>query len=229
MDQAQLESTLSAAEAALASDDGVDLAALGFWKAVAAAKRDPNLRDRYATRIAAIDRKAFERWAFFHVPIRIGTWLMMAFTAVFIGVVGAAYYAPDPWDGLLLLGGTGGLLVTTHGLGHLGVGRAVGIRFTHWFIGTLLRPQPGVKIDYESYLHTPARRRALMHASGAVVTKSLPFLMLGAAWGMDAPAWAWWILGTAGVVTILTDVLWSVRSSDWKRYQRERGYVASKS
>jgi hypothetical protein len=224
MESSRLEELLAPAEAAVA-DGSPPLAATGFWKAVAAAKRDASLRERYAARLAAIDRSAFEHWALLRIGIRPGTWIMLAATAVAIGIVGVAYAAPEPWDGILLLASTVGLVTTTHGLAHLAVGSIAGIKFTHWFIGSATRPQPGVKIDYESYLAAPARRRAQMHAAGAVVSKLMPFLLLGAALGMDAPLWAWVGLIIFGVVQVVTDLLWSVKASDWKRYQREMRYV----
>jgi hypothetical protein len=222
MDAATCETTMSQAEAAVAAGNASRLGEIGFWKAVTAAKKSPELREQFAERIAAVDRKAFEQWAWITVPIRVGTALMIAATVAGIALVGAGYYLDEPWNALFLLAGSGVLLVTTHGLGHLAVGARSGIRFTHWFIGAPLKPQPGVKIDYASYLHTPARRRAAMHASGAVITKIVPFAMLGAAWGMDAPGWAWWVLGGVGVLQVLTDAAFSGRSSDWKRYRRER-------
>jgi hypothetical protein len=222
MDRHQIETLLASLEDDATAGEALDLRAAGFWKAVAAVKRDRDLADEFADRIAVIDRVAFEQWAFFRVGIRAGTWSMLIATAVALGIIGAGYAAPDPWNGLLLLAGTGGLLVTTHGLGHLAVGAAAGIGFTHWFIGSLLRPQPGVKVDYATYLRVPAAARARMHASGALVTKAMPFLMLGAAWGMEAPGWAWLLLALGGAASIITDILWSVGSSDWKRYSRER-------
>lgn len=221
MNDAELSSILTAAEAALSSGDQVDLRAVGFWGAVAAAKTDSEQGARYGSRIARIDRVAFERWALFRMPVGAGTWAMLVVAALGFGVTAAAYSAAEPWNGLLLLGGTAGLLIATHGLAHLAVGALAGIRFTHWFVGSVRRPQPGVKIDYETYLGAPARRRALMHASGAVVTKLVPFLMLGAAWAMEAQAWVWWALSLLGIGQLAADVLWSVRSSDWKKYRRE--------
>jgi hypothetical protein len=222
MDTNEVESILTACETALASDGDTDLRVLGFWRVVRHAKLNAAAADSFGDRIARIDQLAFRRWAVVVVPLRMGTWLMLTASVVALGVIGAAYAAPDPWNGILLLAGTAALLVPTHGLGHLAVGTAVGIRFTHWFIGSITMPQPGVKIDYATYLKTPAARRALMHASGAVVTKLIPFLMLGAAWGMEAPAWAWWVLALVGIVTVVTDILWSGTASDWKRYKRER-------
>ncbi len=226
MHRDEIDAALDAAEAALAAVDGpVKLGPTGFWKAVAAVKKNPSLIEEFADRMAAIDRTAFERWALLIVPIRPGTWLAVIGTIAGLAVITAGYYVAEPWNGLLLIGGTGILLVTTHGLGHLVVGKRAGIRFTHWFIGTLLRPQPGVKVDYATYVRTPANQRAWMHASGAIVTKALPFLMLGAAWGMEAPAWAWVALLLIGVVTVITDVVWSTKSSDWKKFRRERSYA----
>ena len=142
-------------------------------------------------------------------------------TIIGLAVIAIGYYVEEPWNGLLLLAGTGVLLLTTHGLGHLVVGRLVGIRFTHWFIAGLNRPQPGVKTDYASYLRVDPTRRAWMHASGALVTKAVPFLMFGAAWRMPAPAWSWFVLAAVGVVQIVTDVTISVKQSDWKKFRRE--------
>jgi hypothetical protein len=60
-----------------------------------------------------------------------------------------------------------------------------------------------------------------MHASGALVTKAMPFLLLGAAWGMEAPGWAWAALIAVGIVQIVTDLTMSVKQSDWKKFSRE--------
>src|SRR5690606_7533635 len=105
------------------------------------------------------------------------------------------------------------------------VGRMLGIRFTSWFIGTLKRPQPGVKIEYVSYLRAEPQDRAWMHASGAIVTKLIPFAMLGAAIAAGLPWWARWGLVGIGVASILTDAIWSTKASDWKKYRREMELV----
>ena len=129
---------------------------------------------------------------------------------------------------LLLLAGVGAVLVATHGLGHLAVGRLVGIRFTHWFIGAMRRPQPGVKTDYATYLAVSPERRAWMHASGAIVSKIVPFAFLPAAVIAEVPAWATTLLVAIGVVSIVTDALWSTHSSDWKKFRREMAMVGGR-
>lgn len=223
MERAEIESRLDRAEKAV--QEGSGLSGTGFWSAVGAVKQDPSLADSYRMRIAAIDRAAFEAWALFTVPAAVGTAVMVVGTLVGLAFVWAAYGASDLWAVLFLLAGTGITLVTTHGLAHLVVGRAFGMRFTHWFVGTLSRPQPGVKVDYATYLATPARARAWMHASGALVTKAIPFFALGPALVIGVSGWVTALLVVIGVVVIVTDVLWSTKASDWKKYRREMSYA----
>jgi hypothetical protein len=148
--------------------------------------------------------------------------------AVFGALVGAAFivaseFVPS-WNGIVFMAGTGILVGTTHGLGHLVVGRIGGIRFTAWFIGRG-RPQPGVKTDYATYLRVTPRSRAWMHASGAIVTKAIPFLLIPAALLMPAiPTWVPIVLLALGIIQIVTDVVWSTRASDWAKYRREISY-----
>ena len=221
MERDEVDRVLSAVEVRLAADRGAGLGGTGFWKVVAAAKRDPDLVGEFGGRIAAIDRAGFERWALLTVPVGVGTAAAVVGTVLGLLLVGLAYNTPDPWNGLLLLAGSGILLVATHGLAHLVVGRLVGIRFTHWFIGTVARPQPGVKTDYAGYLAASPRGRAWMHASGALMSKIVPFALLPAALIAGVPRWATILLVVVGVVSIVTDILWSTHFSDWKKFRRE--------
>ncbi|MFB3049324.1 MAG: hypothetical protein ACE1Z9_04150, partial [Acidimicrobiia bacterium] len=81
--------------------------------------------------------------------------------------------------------------------------------------------QPGVKTDYASYLRSPARSRAWMHASGAIVTKSIPFLLVPSALIAGVPTWTVIVLVGVGVFQLITDALWSTKVSDWAKYRRE--------
>ena len=221
MDRDEVGRVLGAVEARLAGDPAAGLAGSGFWKAVEAVKRAPGLVEELGGRIAAIDREAFERWALLAIPIGLGTAAAVVGTAVGLVLVGLAYYTEEPWNGVLLLAGMGAVLVATHGLAHLAVGQLAGIRFTHWFVGTLRRPQPGVKTDYATYLAADPRRRAWMHASGAIVSKLVPFALVPAALIARVPVWATILVVAVGVVSIVTDVLWSTKASDWKKFRRE--------
>ena len=221
MERSEAERVLSTVEERLEADPAAGLEGSGYWKVVSAAKQTPDLASAFAERIATIDRTAFERWALLTVPLGIGTAAALAGTAAGLVLVGLAYNTPEPWNGLLLLAGTGVLLVTTHGLAHLVAGRLVGIRFTHWFIGTVTRPQPGVKTDYATYLTTAAERRAWMHASGALMSKIVPFALIPAGLIAGVPGWATVVLAVVGVVSIITDILWSTRVGDWKKFRRE--------
>ncbi len=221
MDEQQITSILDAAEARLAAGESPDLGRLGFWRAVAAIKRNPAWIDAYADRVGAIDGAAFRRWAGLVVPLGWGTVLLVIDTLVGLAMVGFAYRLEEPWNGLLMLAGMGLLLLTTHSLGHLVVGAAVGMRFSGWFLDGPAKVQPGIKTDYASYLRTSPRARAWMHASGAVVTKVLPFALLGAARAAQVPRWVDAVMIAVGVVQIATDALFSVKQSDWKKVRRE--------
>jgi hypothetical protein len=62
-----------------------------------------------------------------------------------------------------------------------------------------------------------------MHASGAIATKLVPFLVLAlaSATDIDAPGWAIAILWVLGIGQIVSDLLFSTRKSDWKKVRRE--------
>jgi len=223
MEPAGIEEAFAAGEAA--TNRGASLAGTGFWQAVAGVKIGGELIERYADRIAVIDQAGFRNWALVVVPIGIGTFLMSLATVVGVILIGFAYNFAEFLAVLAFYVGFGIVLTTSHGLGHLIVGRVSGIRFTSWFIGTIGRPQPGVKVDYASYLRTPAVRRAWMHASGAIVTKIIPFALIGAAVAAGLPWWAVWALPLIGLVSIATDVVWSTKKSDWKKFQREMEFA----
>ena len=221
MDKAQVDEVLRAAEQTLSAGGNFDLGPLGFWKAVAATKKRPDLVEEFADRIGAIDREAFERWALLKIPSRVGTALAVVATAGGMVLIGWAYRLDGASQGVALLMGTGVVLVATHGLAHWVVARAQGMRVICWFVGTMRAPQPGIKVDYATYLRVPARQRAWMHASGAIVSKLVPLVAFGAGWAMHAPGWTMVILGVLGVGQIATDVIWSTKASDWKKFKRE--------
>jgi len=219
----EIDSVLNAAEVQIAVGDAPQLRGTGFWPAVRVVKSDPELIEQFADRIATIDRAAFNAWARIVIPIWIGTVLAVVGVLVGVSIISAASFVSQ-WNGIVFLVGTGLLIGTTHGLGHLVVGFIGGIRFYAWFVGAG-RPQPGVKTDYGTYLRATPRARAWMHASGAIVTKVLPFLLIPVAMAISSvPMWVSWSLLALGVVQILTDVLWSTKSSDWAKFRREMAF-----
>ena len=223
MESSSIEGAFVKAETQVASGQG--LAGTAFWTAVAAVKRDGELVDRYADRIAAIDQAAFAQWALLTIPKAVGTTLAFLGAAVGLVLVGASYSLDGFLAIVIFYLGFGALLTTTHALSHLLVGQIFGIQFTGWFVASLARPQPGVKIDYATYLRAPARSRAWMHASGALVTKIIPFALIGVAIAAGLPTWAVLGLVVIGTAMIITDVLWSTTSSDWMKYRREMKFA----
>ncbi len=234
MGEREIGSSLDRAEEVVR--EGRGLKGTGFWQAVDAVRRDPALADRYADRIAAIDRNAFERGVRLRVGALSGVVLLTLGTLAGLVAIAIAFFYS--WGGalcgfaehceptipgaLVFLAGFVLVLVCTHSLTHLVVGSIVGIRFTHVFLGGPPPPRPGLKIDYASYLRTGPRARAVMHASGAILTKLVPFAFL-------VPAvrfyfgWSWltWLLLVIGIGQIVTDFTLSTRVSDWKKVKRE--------
>jgi hypothetical protein len=227
MDEAEIRAALDDAETAVRQDKS--LSDTDFWKAVAAVKRSPGLAHELGPQIAAIDQQAFRSFPMIIVPLGLGTTLAVLATLVGLGGVAACYYVDQPWNWLVFGLGVVALFASTHGLAHLISGAAMGMRFTCWFVAGPLRPQPGVKIDYASYLLVPARQRAWMHASGALVGKILPFVLIPATLAANLPGWVSWVLLVFGLAQIATDILWSTKSSDWKRFRREMRYADSSS
>jgi hypothetical protein len=199
-----------------------DLRRLGFWKRVAQVKRTPETADRWADQIARIDRVAFERGVRLRVPVWVGNALLLGGVVLGAAAVAFALRAGPTAAALSLLVAGGVWSVSTHCLTHYVVGRAVGIRFTNYFMGGPFPPRPGLKTDYASYLRTSPTARAVMHASGAIASKLSPFVALGFAPATDARWWGPVGLLALGVLQIVTDVVFSVKSSDWKKVKRER-------
>ena len=221
MDDVGIDRTLVDCEQQLQAGQTPDLRVLGFWRAVAAVKRRRELVDRYATRIAAIDRQVFRRRVRLAFPVGLG--VIALDVGLFGGLLllGIAIAVDHPWREILVLIAAGALDASTHGLAHLAVGTLVGIDFTDWFVDLPKRPQPGFKIDYASYLRAAPRQRAWMHAAGAIATKLTPFLIVPYALAIDTDTWAVLLLAALGVIQIVTDLLFSVKASDWKKFRRE--------
>ena len=222
MNASDIAEILKTAEDQLAS--GGILSGSDFWRAVRAVKEDSGLVDQFADRISEIDARAHTQWALLSLPLWLGNLLALVATAIFVWLIGRGYRWAAPWNGVAMIAGAFGLMTSLHSPAHLLVGRAFGMRYTKWFIGEMKRPQPGVKIEYSTYLRTPPKRRAIMHAAGAVVSKLAMWLTFLGGFFAGIPAWALIVLGSASVLTTGTDVFISRRSGDWKKAIREHQF-----
>lgn len=204
-------------------EGAADLADLGFWRLVKRVKLSPEAVDRYGEQIGRIDREAFRRGVPRRYPVWLGNALLSAGVLAGAAAIALALEVSSPTlKGLALVAAGGVWAVSFHCLAHWLVGRLVGMRFTDYFLGGPPPPRPGLKTDYATYLRAPAERRAWMHASGALATKAAPFLPLLFWSAADAPVWSAIVLLAIGAVQIVTDLLFSVRSGDWKKVLRER-------
>lgn len=221
VNEVQVEEIIARCERALAGDGKVNLRNLGFWKAVAAVERNPAWRGRFAERIASIDQLAFDRATPLRFPVAVGMITLAAASVAGVILAIASSRAHGRQQAWRLLAATALVTVSTHDLAHYLVGRLVRIRFSSFFLFRPWLPEPGLKIDYRSYLATPARARAWMHASGAIVTQVVAVLAFLLALLERAPRWATLLLGVMAAFLTLTEVFFSTRFSDWKRFRRE--------
>jgi hypothetical protein len=209
-------------EAAVAAG-GADLRSLGFWPIVKRVKTDRVLIDEHAEQIGRIDTAAFRAGVKLRTPVWVGNTLLIA--GIFAGglAIWWSFASDTTWiKGLALVLAGGIWTVAFHGPAHWLVGRAIGIRFTDYFLGGPPPPRPGLKTDYGTYLKADANSRSWFHASGAIATKLAPFLALVFWPASGAPWWSAAVLIVIGVASIATDVKFSTKTSDWMRFSRER-------
>ncbi|HEV8572470.1 MAG TPA: hypothetical protein VGR49_05425 [Actinomycetota bacterium] len=217
--------------------DGGDTALLrlGFWRLVDRIKIEPALSEHWAEVVGRIDRKAFEGRHRLRFPVWFGTTVLALGAFVSAGLVPAALAVarrsstPEPLlSGVLVVAAAVGLAAAVHDLAHYVVGRLGGIRFLWYFLDGPLLIQPGIKVDYETYVKASAGSRATMHAAGALASKVAPLAVFAGAYvphaqaGYDLlPAWSLWTVLGFGLLEIVTDIVWSRKFSDWKKVGRE--------
>jgi len=201
---------------------GTDLGALGFWRLVGQIKRDPVMIIELADQVGRIDRDAFRARVRARVPVWLGTLTLVAVALVGVVAIVLASVWTGALAGIALLAAGGAWSIGVHGPAHQAYAWFSGIRITDYFLGGPPPPRPGVKTDYASYLRTDPSRRAWFHASGAVATKVAPFVAVALSPLTNAPAWAVIAMAAYGVLQIVTDVAFSTRTGDWKKYRRER-------
>jgi hypothetical protein len=223
-----LSDDLDSVEAAVQAGD-TDLRTLGFWRIVAKVKPDRILVYRYADQIGRIDTAAFRLGVKRRVPVWVGNALLLVATlAGLAAAIAAKDVSSTTLAGLLLLGAGAVWTVSLHSPTHWAVGRAIGVDFTDYFIGGPPPPRPGLKSDYATYLRADPDSRAWMHASGAIMTKVAPLFALAFWPASDAPWWSAAGLVAICVASIATDVAFSVKVSDWKKFRRERAVAKAR-
>ena len=206
-----------------------DLKGLGFWSLVKQVKLDRLLVDQHADQIGRIDTRAFRAIVKLRAPVWVGNSLLVLGSAFGAVAIGAAFVWQTPlWKGLALIAAGVIWSVTVHSPTHWLVGFMIGIRWTDYFLGGPPPPRPGLKSDSGTYLRADADSRAWMHASGAVATKLAPFVALAFWPASNAPWWAAAALAGLGVLQIATDVAFSTKTSDWKKFRREKAIARAR-
>jgi hypothetical protein len=209
-------------EAAVAAGN-TDLRALGFWRIVARVKLDRLLVDRHADQIGRVDTTAFRAAVRLRAPVWVANALLcLGIVVGAAAIVAAGAWATPVWKGLALVAAGAIWSVAVHAPAHWLVGTMVGIRWTDAFLGGPPPPRPGLKSDYGSYLRADPDSRAWMHASGAIATKLAPFVALAFWPASGAPWWSAAALAAIGAIQIATDIAFSTKTGDWKKFRREK-------
>ena len=159
----------------------------------------------------------------FRVPVWLGNGVLVTAAVVggvLIGIAGTV--DSETWKGLLVIAAGLDWAVAVHSPTHWLVGLFIGVRFTDYFFGGPPPPRPGLKSDYATYLGADPASRAWMHASGAIATKLAPFVASIFVPVVGAPWWSAAVLILVGLGQIVTDVRFSTKSGDWKKFLRER-------
>ncbi len=221
-DPGEIGADLDRIEAAAAAGN-TDLGTLGFWAVVKRVKLDRFLVDEHADQIGRIDTAAFRAGIRLRVPVWAGNLLMALGSIAGALAVGAAFVWQTPlWKGLALVAAGAIWSFSLHSPTHWLVGYMIGIRWTDYFLGGPPPPRPGLKSDYGTYLRADPDSRAWMHASGAIATKLAPFIALAFWPASNAPWWSAAVLAALGALQITTDLALSTKTSDWKKFRREK-------
>lgn len=202
-----------------------DLKGLGFWRIVGRVKRDPVLVHAHADQIGRIDTAAFRAGVRLRLPVWLGNALMAGVVVAGAVAIVVAARTENVAAAIALLVAGGAWSLGVHSPTHWFVGWLAGIRYTDYFLGGPPPPRPGIKTDYATYLRAEPSMRAWFHASGAIATKLAPFVAVALSPATNAPGWAVMAMAAYGVLQIVTDVLFSTRSGDWKKFSRERAFA----
>jgi hypothetical protein len=151
---------------------------LGFWRVVKAAKEDPALSDRFADRIGAIDKRLFESKSWVKLDYNAGTLIELLGALSGVVILYLALTSRDIYATILYLASAIVLMTALHPISHSIAARLFGIRFHFYFLNGPLLIEPTLKVDYATYVKTPAKRRAIFHLAGAINSTLVTLLVL---------------------------------------------------
>ncbi len=186
-----------------------------FWKLVDEIKKGKF--KEHIDFVGRIDEKVYRKRTRIKVGISYGNSILLVLLIISIFLLTRGGY-------LFLLGA---LCIPwiVHPLAHYIVGKAYGIDFLFYFPNGPAKIEPTLKIDYATYLRASARKRAYMHASGVIATLSSAFLMVILSFLSKQNALIKFVLIAYFLILLITDLAFSPKFGDLKRYKREMRYV----
>jgi hypothetical protein len=168
MDAGEIEEVLINVESELDRGNYEAVRNLGFWRVVRAAKKDPEIGEKFAEMIGEVDKILFDSKARIKLDFRVGTIIeligavigvvLLYFGATFTGILSTILYAASAIV----------LMTALHPISHIIAANRFGIKFHFYFLNGPMLIEPTLKVDYSTYLKAPPKSRALFHLVGAV-------------------------------------------------------------
>ncbi|MBI4132570.1 MAG: hypothetical protein HY473_00515 [Candidatus Sungbacteria bacterium] len=155
-----------------------------FFELIRAFKNSPELLRSHAKSLGELNREIF--LASHRVfPVGWGALAEILILVVSIAAGLAAILAKEP---ALIVIAQIGTVIALHPLLHLLAGTLMGIRFLGFYLNGPLRIEPGVKVDYETFLLRTGRRRALFFLAGiaGTFTGAFGWLLIGYFYSLPA-------------------------------------------
>jgi hypothetical protein len=203
---------------------------LGFWDIVHEAKIDPEVAKILGKKIAEINKKVFDKkWKWKFRPI-LGIVLLTLISIIMIFFYFIVY--SDKFLLSVYLPIASFILsASLHPITQYITGRIFGIKFLYIYPRGIyifhrsskgkIKIEPALKLDYYSYLNTSPMKRAIMHASGAIVTIVVVVFFFIYSILIKAEIWSIIICGILAISYILTDIFYSAKMAAWKHFLEE--------
>ena len=178
MEEGEIEEVLGKLESEFSRGNYEAAKILGFWKTVNAAKKNPKLAAAFGERIGRIDKLLFESKAWVKLGYRTGT--VIELTGAVLGFIFLYLGTRSTGTESTLFYTASSLILTTalHPISHVVAAWLTGIKFHFYFLNGPLLFEPTLKVDYATYVKTPARMRVLFHLAGAINSVLMTFFVL---------------------------------------------------
>lgn len=116
------------------------------------------------------------------------------------------------------------ILVVTHPLAHIFIGRLYGIKIIKAYLGGVAKFEPTVIADFLTYFSAGPKQRRNYHAAGSITTVLTSLIIFLIVLFLSYSFYIKILALIIFIAILLTDVFFSPKYSDWKRARKELKY-----